>query len=313
MLKAVLGVDDQPFGILRISSPSAKVSGRLAIEDGAYIVGAMATSDVNTDGVESGYGALRRLLAARDGNFAYLDVAGTHPRELDDTLHISIEKVCELLPDLPDDPSTLFDEKSLLDKIFGAAVAQAASVKPASAQPPSLPQPRRTYRVNENSTVTETLNSSPHLQEAVAPGQYHSLSGNNGNGNGNGNGAGERLPAPLVASAAANPAWQLFQPLISNAAVASPQYRNLTPTSGFAFDLEDTGEHRSSLVRLRSQARDDLPWYKELLRKSPLPGGSVIWILAAFGLLLVATLFGCIALNQHTSLTIQRSARTAQP
>ena len=77
VLRGVMGVENQSYGILRISSPGSNVSGRLAVADSAFVVGA-----VLSDG-DTGYSAVRRLLLASDGNFAYLDTAGKRPQDLE--------------------------------------------------------------------------------------------------------------------------------------------------------------------------------------------------------------------------------------
>ena len=115
VLKSVIGVENQPFGVLRISSPSLNLNGRLAISGGNFIVGAAII-----DGSETGYDAVRRLLQIREGNFAYLDTAGKRPDDFDEALYLSLSKLVSRLPDLPETAAELFDEKSLLDKVFGA-------------------------------------------------------------------------------------------------------------------------------------------------------------------------------------------------
>ena len=115
VLKSVLAVENQPYGVLRISSPSLNMNGRLAIAGGKFIIGALIT-----DRSESGYDAVRALLQIRDGNFAYLDTADQRPDDFDEKLYLSIAKLLSHLPDLPETPADLFDEKSLLDKVFGA-------------------------------------------------------------------------------------------------------------------------------------------------------------------------------------------------
>src|SRR5438128_758694 len=113
VLRAVMAVENQPFGILRISGAEG-VNGRLSVAEGKFIVSA-ATSD----GSSSGYAAVRQLLAAGEGSFAFLDTGGQRPQDPGETLYIAIAKLLELMPGLPVDPAELFDEKSLLDRVFG--------------------------------------------------------------------------------------------------------------------------------------------------------------------------------------------------
>lgn len=114
VLTAVRGVDNVRIGILRMSSPAASTSGRLIIRDGQYIIGA----SIN-EGPDGGYDACRRLLSLSEGNFAFLDTSGQSGYQASGNLYLSLEKVISNLGTLPAEPGDLFDEKALLDRVFG--------------------------------------------------------------------------------------------------------------------------------------------------------------------------------------------------
>lgn len=116
-LKTVLQrvLENKPQGnlLIRISSPHAASNGRLLIRDGRFITAALLD-----DSDESGYTALRQLLAVSTGSFAGLRPSQDERIDLIPNLNIELHKVIPLMPALPESPVGLFDEKSLLDKVF---------------------------------------------------------------------------------------------------------------------------------------------------------------------------------------------------
>lgn len=112
MLLAVTEQDVR-LAVLRIASKETLSAGRLAIADRQFIVGAA------TDAGDTGYPAVREILAITEGTFTLLDSGGEHPSDLVDVLHLSLVKVVESLPMLPEEPGDLFDQGSLLDMLFG--------------------------------------------------------------------------------------------------------------------------------------------------------------------------------------------------
>lgn len=114
VLKTVTGVENMRFGILRISAHAGDLTGKLVIENGKYIVGASISGTQ-----EKGYGAARKLLLVQSGNFALLDAGVNAPKDKDNSLFMSITEVIAKLPSLPVEASPLFDERSLLDRVFG--------------------------------------------------------------------------------------------------------------------------------------------------------------------------------------------------
>lgn len=339
VLKAVMGVDNQPFGILRITSLSGHLSGRLAIARGSYIVGAVAADDLHPEGVASGYDAVRKLLLSSDGNFAFLDSAGKHPSDMDDSLYISIDRIVGLMPDLPEDASRLFDEKSLLDKVFGPDGSQIQSfqIEPDYAsstvrvdQDELADADSYNYQFKSSDRIlrsTETSAAGWARAIAESSNTYTSLPAAGSPGNG-------KLPRESAASirarnepagtgrsesaseSAHNTSWQVFQPLIGNAAKTQPESsRKGRNTDGFAYEPEDSLD-RQAISRLREAEPDSLeaePWFTELFRESFLSKTSLIWISAILILVLVATLFAASAVKRQTSLTIQKNGIRAQP
>lgn len=114
VLQTLLVRQPEATGILRFSSPRRNINGRLALLSGKFIVGAQIT---DTD--ESGYSALKSLLSISDGNFAFLATSNKEALDLGTRLHIDLNALISRLPNLPESSAELFDEKSLLDQVFG--------------------------------------------------------------------------------------------------------------------------------------------------------------------------------------------------
>ncbi len=100
--------------ILRINRQRDGLHGKIAFDGGKYVTAAFVI-----DSVETGYTALRLLLSIDEGNFALLNAKHGDSIELQPNLHIEIDQLIQTMPYLPDNPSKLFDERALLDKVFG--------------------------------------------------------------------------------------------------------------------------------------------------------------------------------------------------
>ncbi|HIN65776.1 MAG TPA: hypothetical protein EYM95_14135 [Candidatus Obscuribacterales bacterium] len=100
--------------ILRINRQRDGLHGKIAFDGGKYVTAAYVI-----DSVETGYTALRLLLSIDEGNFALLNAKHGDSIELQPNLHIEIDQLIQTMPYLPDNPSKLFDERALLDKVFG--------------------------------------------------------------------------------------------------------------------------------------------------------------------------------------------------
>jgi hypothetical protein len=127
VLASIASINNVHHGILRVASPEQSINGRLLVLSGRYIMGSRV-SESN----ESGFEGARKLLSVSSGNFAYLDSSEQHPAELDQSLHISLQKLAEALPHLPENATDLFDERALLDEVFGP------SPPPAPRQPEAV-------------------------------------------------------------------------------------------------------------------------------------------------------------------------------
>jgi len=271
VLRELMGVENQAFGILRISSPGSNVSGRLVIADSAFIVGAVVS-----DGSETGYLAVRRLLLAADGNFAYLDTAGKRPQDLDQELYISIQRLAEIWPQLPHVAEQVFDEKALLDKVFGNKGTMPPD--PISGHIPIIAGNRQL--VEQSIPEGSAIKSLQPLSSAT------------------GSAAGQRQPWKTV-----------VQPLLSNSLIDGAK----EPSGRLYGDLDDTATHRQSLTKMREQrALADRPSIKQFFPAALISKRAIIWI-ALIGLLL-ATIAMIAAVNQPNSLTIhKRSSNDLNP
>lgn len=90
--------------ILRINDSKSDIQGRIAFSQGGYILGAKVTPSG-----EQGWAAIRRLVEIQDGNYAVLDPMRKRVTELNQSLWIKTDKLLALMPNLPDDPSSLID------------------------------------------------------------------------------------------------------------------------------------------------------------------------------------------------------------
>ncbi len=117
MKDVLLRVKSEPtpgMKILRINRQRDGLNGKIAIDAGKYVTAASVV-----DSVETGYTALRLLLSVSEGNFALLSAKAGDSIELQPNLHIEIDMLLKTMPHLPDNPAKLFDERALLDKVFG--------------------------------------------------------------------------------------------------------------------------------------------------------------------------------------------------
>lgn len=99
-------------GILRVSSLQSNLGGKIAVARARLLVDA-SIAETN----ESGYPAMLKLLSIKEGSFAYLDAGAA---EYKGSLNVAIESLLSVWPRFPDSPSDVFDERSLLDEVFGA-------------------------------------------------------------------------------------------------------------------------------------------------------------------------------------------------
>jgi hypothetical protein len=91
--------------VLRINDQNSDLSGRILFSQGGFILGAK----LGMTG-ESGYEAVRKLLAIEVGNYAILDPARKPTTELNQALWLSADRVQAALPHLPQSPDSLIDK-----------------------------------------------------------------------------------------------------------------------------------------------------------------------------------------------------------
>jgi len=101
------------ISILRVSAPELDHSGRLLIKDSRLVVAALTR-----DGLYEGYDGVRQILATTIGHYAFLEVGPQDKVDLVPNLNIPVDSLLKALPNLPTEAGALFDEKSLLDKVF---------------------------------------------------------------------------------------------------------------------------------------------------------------------------------------------------
>jgi len=120
-------LEKRPSGnlLLRIATTARDCDGKICIVDGRFITAAIIA---NTK--ENGYAAVRKLLSIEQGNFACLRPSPDDSLSIPYSLNIELEKVIPLVPNLPESPNGLHDEKSLLDKVFGSNAFDPIEPKP---------------------------------------------------------------------------------------------------------------------------------------------------------------------------------------
>jgi hypothetical protein len=123
------------ISILRVSAPELDHSGRLLIKDSRLVVAALTR-----DGLYEGYEGVRQILATTIGHYAFLEVGPQDKVDLVPNLNIPVDSILKALPNLPAEPGVLFDEKSLLDKVFTTTASAIAVSEPDSANNPPMSQ-----------------------------------------------------------------------------------------------------------------------------------------------------------------------------
>lgn len=230
VLKAVMEVPNVPYGVLRVSCPKKELQGKILISQSRHVVGASSSSN-NKD--LDAYDALRSLIEITEGNFAYLDLASDSATDFDQSLFICIERLLDLMPELPLAAGQLFDEKSLLDKVFGeestspyAELAKSQSI--AMTIPMAAPNRRKALKSNSNKS------------------------------------------APITASSITQ--WNIVEPLTSNPQAKQKEHidccSNMIPDF-----VQTPDEQRSSMNRLRAlpaSSQEQKGWGQSLKTQAPL-------------------------------------------
>lgn len=138
VLKAISDVPNVPVGVLRVSNPGRGIQGKILVSQAQHVVGAVCSG---TQAESDPYEALRTLLEVQEGNFAFLDFAGEAPAEFDQSLFICIKRVLDVMPQLPAHASDMFDQRALLDRVFGEDCAPADATPVEAADSFAIPKP----------------------------------------------------------------------------------------------------------------------------------------------------------------------------
>jgi hypothetical protein len=174
IFKRIVLLQSAGQALLRVSSPDNESQGLIYLHDCTYVTGASIKGSS-----EVGYDALRKLVRVQEGSFALIAVQPGDSYQSDLSLNIELRKLAEGLDHLPESPSELFDQNSLLDKVFNPGVAppgpQHAKDLPNPAQVRSifgrvLLAPEDGVKPNVNwSAVQPFLGSDPGTASGILP------------------------------------------------------------------------------------------------------------------------------------------------
>jgi hypothetical protein len=126
--------------LLFLRSPDQVIDGVVSIWNGRFVTSAQL---YHSDWI--GYPALRQLFTLATGDFAYGKPDSTEIEGLEHDLNIELKTLVPLLPGLPENMSELFDQDSLLEKVFSAQLepARPNEVDLFRLTSPKLPRPAR--------------------------------------------------------------------------------------------------------------------------------------------------------------------------
>jgi|LakMenEpi03Aug12_release.lakeMendotaPanAssembly.Ray.scaffolds.fasta_scaffold366679_1 hypothetical protein len=108
MLWSVLKERSVNSGILRIVDTENKIEGEFGIFQGTFVVGA-----VMKGGKKTGYDALKMLLAARTGNYKYINFVDPLPPDLDNIERIRLTTLISIWPNMPLSAEALSTKNSI--------------------------------------------------------------------------------------------------------------------------------------------------------------------------------------------------------
>jgi serine/threonine protein kinase len=110
-------LDDYGNGryIVRLSDPQSGWSGEFVISD-SHVVAAHIEQPPT-----SGYEALRTICHNGSCNYTLTELDEAEPEPGQKSLHIKLSKLIERLPHLPENQGDLFDQETLLDRVFANA------------------------------------------------------------------------------------------------------------------------------------------------------------------------------------------------
>jgi hypothetical protein len=114
VLKQIFLLQSPGASVLRVTGNDGILTGHIYIHDCTFITGAKVKGSE-----EVGYDALRTIvMKIRQGSFALLSLQAGDPFESDLSMNIEVRKLAEEFERLPESPTGMFDQSSLLDKVF---------------------------------------------------------------------------------------------------------------------------------------------------------------------------------------------------
>lgn len=129
LLKRIAARNSRGRTFLRFSNSSEALEGAILISDCRFVTAAGIFS-----GDDSGYSALRKLLALKDSHFAVLAASDHENTGLDASMSIDLDRLIKAHPDLPSEASELFNERALLDRVFESTTSSAEEIRPRESQ-----------------------------------------------------------------------------------------------------------------------------------------------------------------------------------
>jgi hypothetical protein len=116
ILKKIRQRSSSGLCLLSLSSPDQQTDGIVSIRDCRFITGAILTAEGVT-----GYAALKKLLSLALGSYSLSQLDVNQLAEFDQDINLDLDRVIAVVPSLPENLSELFDQASLLDKVFSRA------------------------------------------------------------------------------------------------------------------------------------------------------------------------------------------------
>ncbi len=157
VLGSIAGACSHGLGLLRLASFESGIEGKILVFESAFIIGAQLIDSDESDS----YQALKTLLSLNSGNYAFMSLGAEQASEMEASLNISLRQLLHSFELLPQSSAELFDQKALLDIVFGSG--KESSSKPALVEKPGLryPQPARWTAASANYQAEKTASLVP--------------------------------------------------------------------------------------------------------------------------------------------------------
>lgn len=264
VLNSILQEPGITWSMLRISASGSQMQGKILISNCQYVVASFCTGsphDVDP------YEALRTTLSMNEGTFAFLALSELEAANFDQSLYIALDRLIESVAKLPSQSSELFDEKGLLDRIFGnkshllkdeenndpqqnsekiESIVEESFAPDEKIEPVNAPAPTGPVQIK---SVEEIAFTDRAFNRASAPAQCLRRSA--------------EYPVPKISAGpelAPIAAWSMLEPYLDSAQTVSAVRVPMVP--GFN---QSAAEQRVSFERLRSlpsHANGKLSWQR---------------------------------------------------